>query len=89
MDDDETKCGSVFGVPYDFRRPRLGRLVSAHWKPGDGMLVRKPFGLGYTLNLANWRSWVALAVTGLLVWSERSGADGADADASREIVIED
>ena len=79
---DKPKQGEILGVPYNFERPSLGRLVSSHWQPGDGMLVQKPFGIGYTLNLASWRSWVVLAVVGVLLWQE-SGADdtGADADA--------
>jgi len=28
------------------------------------MLVEKPFGIGYTLNLANWRSWIVLGIAG-------------------------
>ena len=82
---DKPKQGEILGVPYNFERPSLGRLVSSHWQPGDGMLVQKPFGIGYTLNLASWRSWVVLAVVGVLLWQE-SGADdtGADADADDE-----
>ena len=75
---DKPDSGSVFGVPYNFKRPSLGRMVSSYWQPGEGMLVKKPFGIGYTLNLASWRSWVVLAVAGALLWHER-GSAAADA----------
>ena len=77
---DKPKQGEILGVPYNFERPSIGRLLSSHWQPGDGMLVRKPFGIGYTLNLASWRSWVVLAVTGALLWQEGS-AGNADAES--------
>jgi hypothetical protein len=73
MSDDSS--GRVFGVPYNFDRPSLGRMLSAYWQPGEGMLVRKPFGVGYTLNLANWRSWLVVLVAGALFWHERTGGD--------------
>jgi hypothetical protein len=76
---DKPKQGEILGIPYNFERPSLGRLLSSHWQPGDGMLVQKPFGIGYTLNLASWRSWVVLAVVGALLWQE-NGVDDADAD---------
>jgi hypothetical protein len=77
---DRPKSGSLFGVPYNFDRPKLGRLLSAYWRPGEGMLVEKPFGIGYTLNLANWRSWIVLGVAGLLLWRERGGGSDVDGD---------
>ena len=88
---DKPQSGELFGVPYNFERPSLGRLLSSYWQPGEGMLVKKPFGIGYTLNLANWRSWVALAVVGALLWNERGGSDdeaSADEDPV-EVVVED
>ena len=83
---DKPKQGEILGVPYNFERPSIGRLVSSHWQPGDGMLVRKPFGIGYTLNLASWRSWIVLAVVGVLLWQEQNagGADADDADDADE-----
>ncbi|MFB6354294.1 MAG: DUF5808 domain-containing protein [Halobacteriales archaeon] len=89
---DKPSSGSLFGIPYNFERPSLRRLLAAYWQPGEGMLVEKPFGVGYTLNLANWRSWVALAVVGILLSRERSGeqrpADVED-DEPVEVVVED
>ena len=70
---DKPQSGTLFGIPYNFERPSVGRLLSSYWQPGKGMLVEKPFGIGYTLNLANWRSWVALFVVGGLLWNERQG----------------
>ena len=74
---DKPQTGQLFGVPYNFKRPSLKRLVSSYWKPGDGMLVEKPFGIGYTLNLANWRAWVVLAVAGVMLYLERRGGTEA------------
>ena len=71
---EKPQSGTLFGVPYNFERPSLKRLVSSYWKPGDDMLVEKPFGIGYTLNLANWRSWVVLAVAGVMLYLERGGS---------------
>jgi len=81
----KSESGTLFGIPYNFERPSIGRLLSAHWKPGEGMLVEKPFGIGYTLNLASWRSWVALGVTGALLYQERSGGS----DDSEDIDLDD
>ncbi|WP_299335658.1 DUF5808 domain-containing protein [Haloplanus sp.] len=90
---DKPQSGSILGIPYNFERPSLGRLLSAHWKPGEGMVVEKPFGIGYTLNLANWRSWIVVLVAGVLLWQE--GGDGGietpddDEDEPVEVVVDD
>lgn len=83
--------GELFGIPYNFDRPSLRRLVEAYWQPGKGMIVEKPFGIGYSLNLANWRSWVALAVVAGLLWQERRGGSEADTEAEGpiEIIVDD
>ncbi|MFC6716537.1 DUF5808 domain-containing protein [Natrialbaceae archaeon GCM10025810] len=84
--------GEILGVPYNFERPSLGRMLSAYWQPGEGMLVEKPFGVGYTLNLANWRSWIVVAVAGGLLWQqERSKADQAERsdDEPVEVIVDD
>ena len=84
---EKPQSGELFGVPYNFERPSLKRLVSSYWQPGDGMLVEKPFGIGYTLNLANWRAWIVLAVAGALLYQERRGSGEAfDEDAEDEPV---
>lgn len=87
---DKPTSGEILGVPYNFDRPNMRRLVSSYWEPGEGMLVEKPFGIGYTLNLANWRSWVVLAVAGALLWFER-GSDEADEtdDEPVEVIVDD
>ena len=82
----------MFGVPYNFERPSLGRMLSSYWKPDEGMLVAKPFGIGYTLNLASWRSWVVLLVAGAMLWQERSSRSEmpeADDDGPVEVVVDD
>ncbi len=91
---DKSDTGEILGIPYNFERPSIGRMLSAYWQPGDGMLVKKPFGIGYTLNLASWRSWVLLGVAGALLYQERSGGSEADteqpeADEPVEVIVED
>ena len=89
---EKPSSGSLFGVPYNFEKPSLRRLLSAYWQPGKGMLVEKPFGVGYTLNLANWRSWVVIAVAGLLVSRESGSKERQPTQADEdpvEVVVED
>jgi hypothetical protein len=90
--DDKPQSGTLFGVPYNFERPSLKRLVSSYWKPGEGMLVEKPFGIGYTLNLANWRAWVVLLVAGVMLYLERGGDaeefDDESEDEPVEVVVD-
>ncbi|MFD1513763.1 DUF5808 domain-containing protein [Halomarina rubra] len=85
---DRSQTGEIFGVPYNFERPSIGRMFSSYWQPGDGMLVEKPFGIGYTLNLANWRSWVILAVAGVLLYTERSDEDAMPEDDPVEVIVD-
>jgi hypothetical protein len=80
---DQPTSGELFGIPYNFEKPSLRRLLSGYWQPDEGMLVEKEFGVGYTLNLANWRSWVVLAVAGLLLYQQNAGDDEAE-DAEDE-----
>jgi len=83
---DQPSSGELFGVPYNFEKPSLRRLLSGYWQPGEGMLVEKEFGVGYTLNLANWRSWVVIGVAGLLLYQQRSSDEGDDEEAEDEPV---
>ncbi|WP_256296335.1 DUF5808 domain-containing protein [Haloarchaeobius salinus] len=89
---EKPSSGEILGVPYNFERPSLSRMVSSYWEPGEGMLVKKPFGIGYTLNLANWRSWVVIAIAGGLLWQERnsgSEAEEEEDDEAVEVIVED
>ncbi|MFB6118226.1 DUF5808 domain-containing protein [Halosegnis sp.] len=89
---DKPQSGELFGVPYNFKRPSLGRMLSSYWQPGDGMLVEKPFGVGYTLNLANWRSWVVLLVAGALFYQQQRAAetsDGEEEDEPVEVLVDE
>lgn len=72
--------GEILGIPYNFQRPSVGRMLSAYWQPDEGMIVEKPFGIGYTLNLASWRSWVVLLAAGALLWHEQRSSDGGVRD---------
>jgi len=86
---DKPQTGELFGIPYNFERPTLGRLLSSYWQPDESMLVEKPFGIGYTLNLANWRSWVVLAVAGALLYQQREASQSADGeDEPVEVVVD-
>lgn len=88
---DKPQSGELFGVPYNFDRPSIGRMLSAYWQPGEGMLVEKPFGVGYTLNLASWRSWLVLLVAGGLLWQETQTGGEADVEAEEpvEVIVDD
>ncbi|PSP32709.1 hypothetical protein BRC64_05800 [Halobacteriales archaeon QH_10_67_22] len=88
---DKPTSGSLFGIPYNFEQPSLKRLLSTYWQPGEGMLVEKPFGIGYTLNLASWRSWVVLAVAGGLYYQQSGSVAEADVedDEPVEVIVED
>jgi len=88
---DKPQTGTIFGVPYNFERPSLGRMLSSYWQPGKGMLVKKPFGVGYTLNLASWRSWLVLVVVAVLYWQERQSREEAavEDEGPVEVVVED
>jgi len=87
---DKQTTGELFGVPYNFDRPSMRRMLTSYWQPGKGMLVKKPFGIGYTLNLANWRSWLVVAVTAALVWHDRQSAAAADRpEEAVEVVVDD
>ncbi|MFC7056896.1 DUF5808 domain-containing protein [Halovenus salina] len=83
---DKPTSGELFGIPYNFERPDLKRLLSGHWQPDEGMLVEKEFGIGYTLNLANWRSWIVLAVAGALLFQQERSDDEATDEADDEPV---
>ena len=87
---DKPSSGTLFGMPYNFERPSIGRMLSSYWRPDEGMLVEKPFGIGYTLNLASWRSWVALAVVGALFWHEQQSREKTTAESEPvEVVVDD
>lgn len=86
------ESGQILGVPYNFKRPSLGRMVKSYWQPGEGMLVEKPFGIGFTLNLASWRSWIVLAAAGALLWHERQSQTRAtrrEEEKPVEVIVED
>jgi hypothetical protein len=86
---ERSQSGELFGIPYNFERPTIGRLLSAYWRPSEGMLVEKPFGIGYTLNLANWRSWIVLAVVGVLLYQQQSGGqEGTGEEEPVEVIVD-
>ena len=83
---DKPTSGELFGVPYNFEQPNLKRLLSGYWQPDEGMLVKKEFGIGYTLNLANWRSWIVIAVAAALLYQQKSSDDDEAEDEGDEPV---
>jgi hypothetical protein len=86
---DKPSSGEILGVPYNFDRPNMRRMLSSYWQPGEGMLVEKPFGIGYTLNLANWRSWIVLAVVGVLLYQQQSGGqEGTGEEEPVEVIVD-
>ncbi|ELZ04175.1 MULTISPECIES: DUF5808 domain-containing protein [Natrialba] len=89
---DKPTSGEILGVPYNFERPSIGRMLSSYWQPGEGMLVEKPFGVGYTLNLANWRSWIVVVVAGALLWQQEQGSSTdteEQEDEPVEVIVDD
>lgn len=51
-DDGTTAQGRICGMPFDFRGPGAGRLMSRVWNPGDPRVwMPRMFGVGWTLNL--------------------------------------
>ena len=86
---DKPTSGRLFGVPYNFERPRMRRMLSTYWQPDEGMFVEKPFGIGYTLNLANWRSWVVLVLALGLWWQSQGAQRDEDEDDTVDVIVED
>ena len=85
---DKPQSGELFGIPYNFDRPNFRKMLSSYWQPGESMLVEKPFGVGYTLNLANWRAWLILGVAGALLYQERSSKEAAESGEDDEEPVE-
>ena len=50
--EERTWHGALGGfVPYDFRMPTLDRIKAAFWNPDGALIVGRPFGVGWTINL--------------------------------------
>lgn len=58
--------GYFLGVPYDFRKPTLARVLHRLYNPGGPMFSPHVFGWGYSLNLAHKGSWLFLGGVALL-----------------------
>ncbi len=88
---DRPASGTILGIPYNFEPPKLTRMLKGYWQPGEGMLVPKPFGVGYTLNLANWKSWIVILVAGALVAHERRNSDDPEEEDQEpvEVLVEE
>lgn len=86
---DTPESGELLGIPYNFERPSLGRMLSAYWQPGEGMLVEKPFGVGYTLNLANWRSWLVVGLVGALFYQQERGGEETEDEEPVEVLVDE
>ena len=57
--------GRFLGIPYDFRRPTLRKIVRRCFAPEGEMIVPKVWGLGWTLNLAHPGAWWLIGVVAL------------------------
>ena len=50
--EERTWHGALGGfVPYDFRMPTVERFKATLWNPQGAIVVGRPFGVGWTLNL--------------------------------------
>ena len=90
---DRESAGEILGIPYNFESPTLTKFLKSHWQPGEGMLVSKPFGIGYTLNLANWKSWVVILVAlGMVLLEKREETKETSEEDEQEpveVIIDD
>jgi hypothetical protein len=49
--EERTWHGTLYGIPYDFRRPTIERLREAFWnKDTSRVLVPNAFGMGWSIN---------------------------------------
>jgi len=49
--EERTLHGTLYGIPYDFRRPTIERLREAFWnKDTARVLVPHAFGMGWSIN---------------------------------------
>ncbi len=50
--EERTWHGTLYGIPYDFRRPTMERLRQTFWnKDTARVLVPQAFGMGWSINL--------------------------------------
>ena len=50
--EERTWHGALGGfVPYDFRMPTLDKIKQTFWNPEGAIIVGRPFGVGWTINL--------------------------------------
>ena len=49
--EERTWHGTLYGIPYDFRRPTIARLRETFWnKDTTRVLVPQVFGMGWSIN---------------------------------------
>ncbi len=60
--------GRFLGIPYDWRFPRIRRVVVRSWNPSGPIFSPKAFGWGWTLNLARPATWALLSGLFLSCW---------------------
>ena len=50
--EERTWHGALGGfVPYDFRMPTVDKIKTSMWDPEGAIIVDRPFGVGWTLNI--------------------------------------
>lgn len=56
------KHGKIAGIPYDFRSPTWKRAKQRVWNKKDKrVFTPKSFGIGWTLNFRNPKSFLIIA----------------------------
>jgi hypothetical protein len=79
---DRNWCGTLLGVPYDFRAPTVERVRQRMWAPEQRQLLSpQVFGMGWTLNLG--RLLALISTTGSR-WAARRRAPRPEAPTGDE-----
>lgn len=59
---EKKRYGEFAGIPYDFRTPTWKRARQRMWNEKDRrVFTPKSWGVGWTLNFRNPRSWIVVA----------------------------
>ena len=53
--------GRFLGMPYDWRRPTVRKVLDRIWDPNGAVFPPKIYGMGWTINFARPAAWAFLA----------------------------